>query len=306
MKYLSEFRRDEIYKRNVIISTTRGNRPQDFNNICDENNKVMWKKNCPFCLENEDNTPHEIFSLGDPWRVRVIPNKYPVLDKDGLGVMGYHFVVVEGTKHSKSLYQFTENEFIEILYSYKKALDYIYVNKNISKVQIFKNYKKGAGASLEHPHSQIVAMDKDCDNIYFGDKRCILCSEIKEELIKKERVVLESDNYICYAPYGSAFTYELRIAPKSHKSSFVKLTEVDFKEISWIYCSIFKRINKFIGDIPLNICYNFIKENTDNYHFFIEIIPRISMQAGFEQGTGMFINTVLPEDAAKLLSQNIL
>lgn len=302
---MNELRNDLINERQVIIAKERGKRPMDFKEGEISLEKVLKKMDCPFCEGNEEETPLAVLTLGDPWNVRVFPNKYPVVTLEGSGIKGYHYVVVEGRDHCKSIAEYSSEELKEILQAYKIMVQRCFEDEDIKYIQIFKNYKRQAGASLEHPHSQIIALNVIPNGKAQGEK-CLLCEEVEKELEQKVRVIDSEGHFIAYAPYGSAFQYQMRIVSQSHKSSYhLEFEDRDFGELGILLKRLFKSINQAIGDIPMNICYHFSKEKELATHFYIEIIPRLSFQAGFEQGSGVFINTVAPEDAALLLRKFI-
>lgn len=309
---MSNYRKEEWNTRYVIVSEKREKRPYDFNNQEEENN-VDFKKDCPFCPGNEKQSEDSIYQIEEPWKVRVIPNKYPCIENsmgNKEGIHGYHYVVVESRKHNKKIYEFKEEEIKNIIITYINVSKKLYEDNNIKYIQIFKNYKREGGASLFHPHSQIVALNivpdrisnmlKYSENFYNDNHNCLYCNIISQQLKDNNKLIFENEEFICFCPEASIFSYEVTIMKKNHVS-FINFTNED---IASLCQCIFKIANKMylkLGDIPLNICFYFIKEENNCFHFNVGIYPRISTHAGFEIATGIVQNSVSPEKAAKEL-----
>ncbi|GFP74043.1 galactose-1-phosphate uridylyltransferase [Clostridium fungisolvens] len=300
---MNEIRIDNITGKQVIIATNRRSRPIDNKNIQQKqvNSKLQYSHSeCPFCKGNEAETPCEILKIGDEnWSVRVVKNKYPTVTEDGDTIRGYHYVVIETPNHNKKLYKYKAEKWRDIFTAYKDAAYKCFRDKDIRYLQIFKNYGRQGGASLEHPHSQIVALNFTPQSKLMEDKYCKVCEEVESELIEVERIVLDRGNYIVYAPYGSTLQYQLRIALKHHRGSFEEiLSEDGIDELSKLFEEVFKIIYESLGDIPLNICYYIYKDGNCYQHFYVDILPRGSFFAGFEMSTEVYINVISPEEAA--------
>ena len=309
---MSNYRKEQWNSKYVIVSEKREKRPYDFNNGEAENN-VHHKKECPFCPGNEKQSDDSIYDIGEPWRLRVIPNKYPCVEyytENKEDVFGYHYVVVESREHNKKIYEFKEEEIDNILKSYICISKKLYEDNNIKYIQIFKNYKREGGASLVHPHSQIVALNiipEKINNIlsyskhyYENNHKCLYCNIISEELKYNKRLIYENDKFICFCPGTSTFSYEITIMKKDHKA-FLNFNFEDITPLSQCIVKITDKIYSKLGDIALNICLYFIKEENEYFHFTIGIYPRISSFAGFEISTGIIQNPISPEKAAKKL-----
>lgn len=306
---MAEFRLNEITKEQILIVESRLKRPKDFKEK-EIIQKVSFKENCPFCVGNEEQTPPEVFSYGEPWEVRVVENKFPILDREG-DITGYHYVVIETTDHSKNLHEMSEDEIFKVFKSFVSVSEMLYKKEDVKYVQIFKNYKKEAGASLEHPHSQIIAIKKMPEKIrikkrkakeyYNLNKRCLMCDNINQELESKERLVYTNDDFIVYCPFASVFPYEMAIAPINHKSSLLNMEDKDIKKLSNIVLKALNLLQKNVGDVPYNMFIDFIEKEKEYYHYQIRICPRLSIHAGFEIATGLFTNVLSPETAASIL-----
>jgi len=191
-----------------------------------------------------------------------------------------------------------------------------------------KNHGKEAGKSLVHSHSQLIATpiiptlpdtQINQSRIYFQEKeRCLLCDEIKEEIKTYNRVVYENDLFIAYCPYASLYPFEVRIAPKYHSHDFSMIDENQLLKLSEISQVVIKKLHKALANPPFNMILHTSPPIRDYpakplyyngidrfYHWFIEILPRITTLAGFELGTDIYINPTIPEDAAKFLREVI-
>jgi UDPglucose--hexose-1-phosphate uridylyltransferase len=325
---MPEIRRDPVSGRWTIVASTRNERPSDFasGEISES------KKNCPFCPGNEEQTPPEIYSVKaskeDAWKLRVVANKYPALmpslngdclaseglykKMEGIGV---HEVIIETPDHFRQLHEMAEEDIAEVFKCFALRIREIKKDKKIKYIMIFKNYGRHAGASLAHPHSQLIAMpmvplrvanELEGAETYFSQKsRCVFCDIIKEEIAFKKRIVQENDSFIAINPYASRFTFETWILPKKHLSHLENTEEKCFKELAEVLKATLQKINHSLGETSYNILIHTMpvqEEESTFYHWHIEIMPKFSHMAGFEWGTGFYINTVSPEKAAEILN----
>ncbi|MBU1627722.1 galactose-1-phosphate uridylyltransferase [bacterium] len=339
---MPELRKDPVSNRWVIISTERSNRPFDF-----EQQKPQYSLNsCPFCPGQESETPIEIDSIPSStndqnqssWAVRVIPNKFKVLtldgviNREGIGIfdkmngIGTHEVIIESPDHDAKLADMPINQLLKILMIYKRRITELYKDDRFRYILIFKNYGEKAGASLAHPHTQIIAtpitpitVKAELDNArdyYYDKERCIFCDIIKQEIDLKDRIVIETNHFITISPFAARFPFEVTIFPKKHNCDFSKIPDDSIEPLAYILKETLSRIKTALDDPS----YNFVIHTIPNihswkrrvnywetievdYHWHIEIIPRLSRIAGFEWGTGFYINPTLPEDAAKSLRE---
>jgi len=330
---MSELRRDPIGGRWVIVDTDHPNKPQDFEH---EPEHTWQSGTCPFCPGNEAITPPEIDSFRDPstqpntsgWQVRVVPNKFPALaiegelDRRGLGIydmsggIGAHEVLIETPYHNKDLSDLLNEEIEAIIsMSYRRSLD-LMKDKRFKYILLFKNYGPAAGASLEHPHTQIIALPmvpknvveeiKGAQNYFEYRERCIFCDMITQELQDKERIVLENKYFLAFCPFVSRFPFEIWIIPKNHSNCFCHIQP---EEISHLALILKGAITK-IKNVFANPAYNFIMHSSpingdgglEYYHWHIELIPKLTRVAGFEWGSGCYLVSTPPELAAKYLT----
>ncbi|GFR34627.1 galactose-1-phosphate uridylyltransferase [Thermobrachium celere] len=308
---MSNFRISFETGEQVIYSAKRAARPKDFN-YSDDINSLEHKKDCPFCVGNEENTPPTVYKVGEPWIMRVVENKFPAvtMNTDEF-VKGIHYVVIESNKHNRNIDSFDFEELEKLIRLYITVASDMYKNPEIQYVQIFKNYKREAGASLEHPHSQIIGVNFIPNNIlkeldisrdyYYGKESCIYCDEIEKEIVVNKRIVIENEHFIVICPYASMYQYQTQILPKRHISSLFSLTDAEIKSLSAMLKDLLNRYRRCLGDIAYNMYFHFISKEVKEYHLHIDICPRTNIHAGFEISTGAIINSVYPEDAAELL-----
>lgn len=329
---MPELRKDPILNRWVIIATERAKRPSDYKRKDEE--EVKPTNHCPLCPGNESLTPPEVSAYREPgtnpdepgWWVRVVPNKFPALNfegdpqRAGMGIydmmngVGVHEVVVETTEHVASIGLMAERQIEEFLWVYRDRMLALHADSRLKYVLVFKNYGKAAGASLEHPHAQLIATPiipkrvseeiEGARQYYTLKERCIYCDIVKQELAGGERVVLENNSFIAFAPYAARFPFETWIVPKKHEASFTYVDKNQVMDLAILLKETLKRIYKALQDPPFNYVLHtapIIDGCKSFFHWHIEIMPRLTQVAGFEWGTGMYINPTPPEEAGKAL-----
>ena len=329
---MPELRKDPIIGRWVIISTERGKRPSSF--------QTPEKKStggfCPLCPGNEDKTPPEVFAyrpFDSPpntpgWSLRVVPNKFPALriegelDRRGEGIydkmngVGAHEVIIECPDHDETLSSVPTSNFEKVLLTYRSRINELYKDTRFKYISIFRNQGEVAGASLAHPHSQLIALpvvpkrlmeELDGAKGYFNYKeRCVYCDIIKQEKKQDVRIISENQEFLSIVPFASRFPFEIWIFPRQHNSSFEETPEWKYTFLAEIFSDVLKRLDMALANPP----YNFMLHTSpvsekinDYYHWHFEIIPRLTRVAGFEWGSGFYINPTAPEDAAKFLRE---
>lgn len=260
------------------------------------------------------------------WSIRIVPNKYPAVSPNAeycgensnlfrcLNGLGIHEVIVETSEHDLAMQHYNLNKMTDVLLVYKRRISKIRQNDKLKYVIIFKNQGFNAGATISHSHTQLITLPVVPLNIteelsaskqhYSLHQTCIYCHLIDKEQNELNRIITESDDFISVAAYASRFPYEVWIMPKIHGAHFENTTDNDIKAFAKIFSETLIRLDKTIPDFS----YNFVihsspfKENAERYyHWHMEIIPRISNIAGFEWGTGYYINSVPPELAAQTL-----
>ncbi len=327
---MPELRKDPIVGRWVIISTERAKRPMETTQTIDR----LESGYCPFCEGNEDDTTKEILAYrqrntqpnAPGWRVRVVPNKFPALkiegdlQKRGEGIydkmngVGAHEVIIECPFHEASMANFSEDRIREILWVYRDRLVDLKRDPRLVYGLIFKNVGAAAGASLEHSHSQLVVtpivpinvqQEMDGAREFFGYRgRCIYCDMIHQESDAEKRIVLDTPNFLAFCPFAARFPFETWVVPKSHQSHFENIQRIEIEEFGTVIKTLLMKM-EFALEKP---AYNYVIHTSPldvqplpHYHWHMEIIPRLTRVAGFEWGTGFYINPVPPEDAAAYL-----
>ena len=327
---MPELRKDPIIGRWVIISVERGKRPSDFST------RTPRKKGgfCPFCHGNEYTTPAEIMAFrpessqpnASDWTLRVVPNKFPALQVEGIlervgeGVydmmsgVGAHEVVIESPVHEETMSTMPLKSVENVLWAFHHRMGDLKKDNRLKYVLIFKNEGEVAGATLEHTHSQLIAMPivpslvkeemEGARGYYNYKERCIYCDIVRQELETGARVIWENKNFLALSPYAPRVPFETWILPKQHESHFDYAYEGKYAGLAEILQQSLRRIDKTLDSPPYNFVIHsspFTNEVNDYYHWHIEIMPKLTKLAGFEWGSGFHINPTPPEESAKFL-----
>jgi UDPglucose--hexose-1-phosphate uridylyltransferase len=340
---MTELRHDPIQRRWVIIATDRSKRPTDF---LHETAEVPGGSFCPFCEGHEDKTPPEITALrrngGPPnspgWSVRVIPNKFPALmiegglEKKAVGIydrmrgIGAHEVIVETPNHKMDLSEMPVDHLASVLNVYRDRLVDLLQDRRFKYILIFRNHGAPAGASLSHPHTQIiatpvtplqVAVELESAKIHHQHKeRCLFCDIITQEIDEGKRIVYLDEQFIAFTPYASRFPFEVLLAPRNHRHSFAEVDASEIGSLARAMRDVLSRLRVALKDPPYNFVFH-TSPNTEtihkrahywqslafDFHWHVEFLPRLTRVAGFEWGTGFYINPTAPEDAARFLRE---
>lgn len=296
----NEIRKDYIQEKYVILTPDRAKRPHQHGEIDLKKAKTI----CPFCPGNLKKTKKILQTGNGEGKITVIPNKYPAVRKVNKKAYGEHELVIETPNHAKDLEQHSVSHIAKLLEVYSDRTKEISKDEKIEYILIFKNSGKPAGASLVHPHSQIFAtnfipphiLDKSQKTheykIRYG--RCAYCDAIKEEL-KGPRMVYEDENVVAFCPWAPMHNYEIWIMPKRHIDNVTNLNGKERKSFAKILKTILIKIKKL--GLPYN--YYFHQAiNDEDQHLYMKIIPRGSVWAGIEIGSGVVINPIMPEKAA--------
>jgi len=333
---MSEFRYNVLTKDWVIIATERAKRPEDFK-ARSAAPASDSKEKCPFCKGKEDKTPPEIFAYREVgtapntpgWWVRVIPNQFPALSKENdndrkrvndvlvsMKGNGIHDVIIESPDHNQMMAMMDQKQVEEIFFAYRQRYIELSELPEYESIILFKNHGAGAGTSLSHPHSQIVAMPItpmmmrrkiQAGEEYFDQNgKCLYCHLIEIEKEQKERIVMESDNFIVFEFFSSNVPFDTVVIPKWHSSSFENITANQCRELAGVIRLTLKKLYTALNNPDFNMVLYASpthEKDLEYYHWHIKIFPRISNVAGFEMGSGVYINTVIPEAAAKYLRE---
>jgi UDPglucose--hexose-1-phosphate uridylyltransferase len=329
---MGELRKDPITGGWVIISTERQKRPSDF---AVQPGVPRPGGACPFCEGNEDKTPPEILAYrdGSPpnsrgWQVRVVPNKYPalrvegLLDRQGVGLfdrmnaIGAHEVIIETPDHRQTLATLPEASIERVLRAWRDRVADLKQDRRFRCILPFKNHGAAAGATLEHPHSQLIALpivplqmreEVNGARDHFADKeRCVFCDIVRQELRDRVRVVAENADIVALAPYAPRFAFETWLVPKQHGALYEDATPQQLASLARMVKDVLQRVNKALLSPAYNLLVHsapFGEPAAEYYHWHVEIMPRLTRVAGFEWGTGFYINPTAPEEGAQVLRE---
>jgi UDPglucose--hexose-1-phosphate uridylyltransferase len=327
---MSELRKDPVTGRWVIISTERRKRPNDFRL---ETEPPVRSPFCPFCEGNEAHTPREILSYrhtgsanAPGWDVRVVPNRFPALqvegtlDRQGEGLfdkmngIGAHEVIIETPDHMQTLATMPIPSIERVLWAFRERVLDLKQDRRFRYIVIFKNHGASAGASVDHSYSQLIALPivprQVRDEIegarqHFAQKeRCVFCDIIRQEQETRVRVISENADFLAVSPYAPRFAFETWLLPKRHGASFEDTARHEYEGLARILKDTLLRMNRTLLSPPFNLIMHsapFQDGLSEVYHWHVEIMPTLTKVAGFEWGTGFYINPTSPEEAAQVL-----
>lgn len=330
VKILSEWRKDPVVDRWVVIATDRGKRPSDYWLARD----LPKGDQCPLCPGHEQDTPPEIMAFRESgtrdnepgWWVRVVPNKFPAVSVEGdlnycqdgifesMNGLGAHEVVVESTGHEIELEEQTVRQVEEVIWAWRERSLDLRRDQRLKYVQVFKNFGQAGGASLEHSHSQIIALPVipvDVRNELQGTQNygrnyggCVYCNMLFQEATDGRRIVVEGDQFISFVPFAARFPFETWILPREHQSDFGMIRKEQVVELARVLRLSLGKLSAVFDRPPYNMILHTSPVNSGEYaeyHWHLEILPRLTIMAGFELGTGFIINPTPPELAAAAL-----
>ncbi len=334
---MPELRKDPVTGRWVIISTDRARRPSDFSR-----ERVVLKNEglCPFCPGHETKTPPEIMAYRPDdshernvpgWNLRVIPNKFPALGIEGdldrmaegmfdrMNGIGAHEVVIETPDHMETLATMPLKRVEDMFWAFRERILDLKRDQRFKYVLVFKNHGEAAGASLEHSHSQLIALpilpkqvveELDGAKRYFANKeRCIFCDIIRQETAAKVRVAAENSDFVTLSPYAPRFPFETWVLPKHHQAAFEDSPTGTYANLALMLHEVLSKELRVLDNPAYNLVLHSspLQENTsDYYHWHLELIPKLTKTAGFEWGTGFYINPTPPEEAARFLRETVV
>ncbi len=346
----SELRQDPITGIWVNIAGNRSNRPDNFSMNNGKEPPPDYDSKCVLCVGNENLTPPELLAYrrDGVWWARTVPNKFPALSLDAridehhstvnegmfvrMPAYGAHEVIVETASHSQDIHMRATDQVREMLWMYRDRLVAHHSDKGLENVLIFKNKGSEAGASLEHPHSQLTAspvhmqrLDSEmqgAERYFLGQTyserkgACVYCDMVNQELETRDRhgiaselnrVVSENIHYVAFLPFASQFPFETWIVPKTHQSDYTFISPDEVTSLAIMVKDVFRKLQKALPHFDYNMVLHTTPLNNgalEYYHWHFEITPRITKIAGFEIGSGNHINIVPPEKAAKFLNSS--
>lgn len=336
---MPELRRDPITRGWVIVAPERQRRPSDFFT----KSAKEETGHCPFCSLHEDDSKESLQNFSAPenseedWNISVIEDKYPLLNPtessegfgDGMydlrGGYGHHELVIESREHSACFESMSLKHIEAIFSAYQQRMINLSKDVKVSHVLISRNTGHYAGANIHHPHSHIVGLPivpkkifeemEGSGNYFDYRERCLFCDIITQEGDDKSRVIMEDEHFIAFCPYASRFPFEVTIIPRIHQSGFESINSAEIESLAKHVKSIFKGINSLLGDPPLNYIihsapfsdcgHREFEKSHSFFHWHIEILPKLTRIAGFEWGTGFYINPMLPEEAAEHIREEL-
>jgi len=292
---------------------------------------------CVLCPGREKETPLEIASIrdGSRWLTRVIPNFKPVLHVEGdlgrkgvgmydkMNSVGANEIIVDSPEHTKEPEDMGAEQVRRILRTYRERVADLEKDQRLRYILIFKNSGKGAGAMFSHPHSEIMATpiipklikeELDGAKQYYAYKeRCIFCDIMREESRVGERVISETRDFFAFSPFAPKFPFECWILPKKHACAFQDIEEGGIEDLSGMLLTVLQKMRKVLGDSPYNYFVHTAPNRIprrnhwhtlgDDFHWHIEIMPRLHLTSGFEWGSDFYVLTTSPEDAANYLRE---
>lgn len=334
MKFPSELRFDLVSKNWIVIATGRARRPEDFQK--EKRKKIIApKKTCPFCNIHSQGKPILIFSNGQKkplnqeipkdWTVIVIPNKFPAFSHNSglneraegpyqlMDGVGFHEVIVT-RDHHKQIARFSVEQIKELIDVYQERYLDLMNEKFVNYISIFHNHGKEAGASIYHPHSQIIAIpliDPDIQASINGSRRfletqakCVHCAMLEWDIEDGRRIIYKNDDFAALCPFASKVAFETRVYPINHYSYFERINEDQKWKLAEVFSKTIAKISKGLNEPSYNFFLHTAPcdgKNYDHYHWHFEILPKTSIWAGFELGTGIEISAIEPEKAAEYL-----
>jgi len=331
-----EFRRDPVCGRWAVIAPERSHRPKTLEGVEPRHRRNGERKPCPFCPGQEHDTPNEVLAYraegtqpdGPGWQLRVVPNKFPAVRADvgdlfhtDAGMvfltspgLGRAEVLIECPEHLPDPTQLSDAQFSAVFRAYRDRLVTLAEDPRMVHAGVFKNVGAEAGASLGHSHSQIIAtpivpglieMELAGASAFFSrTSQCVFCDIVRRELVDKDRIIAQSENFIVVTAFAPRFNYEFWVLPTQHASRYETISDTTCLELA----HLMKRVLIALDTVLEEPAYNWFlhtaplrSHELPNYHWHIEVLPRTARPAGFEWGFGCFITTVSPEQSAREL-----
>jgi UDPglucose--hexose-1-phosphate uridylyltransferase len=326
---LPQWRQNPITGQWVVIAPERGTRPVE---KVQELHFPPIYESCPFCAGQEQQTPPEVFAIRETgtqpnlpgWRVRVVPNRYPALRALELQAeqvapavrfgFGKHELIIESPHHESNLANLQPDHVSDIIISWRERLKALSLDERFKYGHVFKNHGSAAGASVVHTHSQLIAipfvppiLQQELDSglaHHTREGRCVFCDLIRSEVECGERVVLETPRYVAMVAYAGRQPYETWILPRQHQCRMHTIDDDEASELGTVLWILLGKLSRVIDPLAYNVMLHtapFHQGPLAHFHWHFEILPRTAQVAGFEWGTGLYINTMRPEDAADRL-----
>ncbi|MBA3533273.1 MAG: HIT domain-containing protein [Ardenticatenales bacterium] len=328
---MPELRQNLATKEWVIIATERARRPEEFveptHARTDE--RPDWLADCPFCPGNEE-LDLEVLRIPQEgaWQLRVVCNKYPALQREGertfsfdgihrmISGVGHHEVLIETPRHNSAPALQRSDEVALMLRAFQLRGQEVTTDPRVQHLIYFKNHGVRAGTSLLHPHTQLIGLPVVPHTIrlrteearrYFDDHgMCVFCKMIEDELSDGVRIVMESEHFVAFVPFAAFSPFHLWILPRRHHSNFLDTQANEIADLGHLLRQVLRKFYVGLNDPD----YNYVIRSApihdpamEYLHWYLALVPRVSRAAGFELGSGMFINIALPEASAAFLRE---
>jgi len=327
---MSELRLNVVTKEWVIIAPERSTRPRELKAQVERPKLPAYDPACPFCPGNEHETETELHREpdGEGWATRVVLNRYPVLTRQeaspahkhhglrhSLDGFGAHEVVIDTPRHDLATAMMGRPQLETLMRTCRDRFRALMEDPRIGHVLIFKNHGLAAGTSLIHPHSQVVATSvvsyqvrdrirtlEDHEALY-GE--CVLCQMIDQEATEGVRVVFINDSFVAFVPYAALSAFHIWIFPLRHMATFGEVTDDEARDLAETLHVVLGKLYFGLGDPDFNYVIRSAPRNCAStaFHWYMSVVPRLGRAAGFELGSGMYVNDRYPEDAAEFLSK---
>jgi len=327
---MPELRQNFFSKEWVIIATERAKRPEELATHRPVQPLPSFVETCPFCPGNESKTPPEVLRAPDnpaePWAVRVIPNKFAALSSEvqptrnlqhlrrRIDGFGFHEVIIDSPDHARCMALLPDEHVAGILQVYRERYNALSLDRRVTHITIFKNHGADAGASLQHPHSQLIATPVIPSQVrhrlhealrhYDDVGECMFCHMVEREIEDETRVVLKGEHFVALEEFASPTPFATHIFPLRHMASFGDISDLEVADLAHVLRTLLAKIYLGLENPDLNFTVRSAPAEytgARHFHWYVSVIPRLTRVAGFELGSGMFINTVLPEAAAEFL-----
>lgn len=325
---MAEIRLNLITHEWVIIAKEKCKKPEDCIVMKEKKIRPEFVASCPFCPGNESKTPGESYRVEDEkgWKVRVVPNKFAVLLKNGertrinsglrksVNGVGIHEVIIETPFHNLTTATMPDEQLREVIKAYKERFIHIYKDPRIEHVIIFRNNGPASGTTIEHPHSQIVGTPitplqirnrvEEYRRFFDDNGECLMCKTIDDELKEGSRILFNTEHFVSFIPFAALSAFHIWIFPKRHSSSFADIQEEEMRDLTINLKSTMKKLYYGLEQPDFNYIIRSSKPGntySEFVHWYISVVPRVTLVSGFELGSGMYINPVMPEISAEFL-----
>ena len=325
---MPELRLNLITREWVIIDTEKSRKPKDFVSQAEVKKKVLFLAQCPFCPGNESRTPDELYRLDDEtgWKIRVVPNKFGRLSREGektrcttglkehVSGIGVSEIVIESPIHSHTIATMSLADTARVLQTYKDRFVQTSRDPRVEHVMIFKNYGPASGTSISHPHSQVVGIpvipiemkERISSYMRFFDENgsCLGCQTLDDELKDGSRILFTTEHFVSFVPYAALSPFHIWIYPKRHSGSFADICDEELQDFAKNLKSTMSSLYYGLEDPDLNFIIRSSKPSdagSEFQHWYLSIVPRVWTVSGFELGSGIYVNPLLPELSAEFL-----